>query len=270
LVAQLPVLETASIVNRGPALTAVSVEVAVGNKRSGVGATGFESTGLERWNAATANWARVAASPDGSGVMRGSFTSDVPTGPSSLRLRITIGPGFIPQQSGNEAPMTITLTGGATVVSQLQLTLSVLAPTVMVVSHPTTMQRGGQAEFDFVVQNSTGATYPEFASYLNIVCVTATIVCNAPGGSMLAGFGVDWFDGAVWKPLSVSDTPSGQASVESGPLAPGSQQIRLRLSFGSQLDPRATSASLDLFIGPESDGYVNDVAWAKSSVSITP
>jgi hypothetical protein len=269
-VAQLPVIETTSVVNRGPALTGLSVAVAVGKTRTGVGPTGFESTGLERWNAAAASWAQVAASPDSSGVMRGSFTSDVPSGPSSLRLRITIGPGFIPQQSGNEAPLTVTLMSGAAVVSQLQLTLAVLAPTVAVVSHPTTMQRGGQAEFDFVVQNSTGATYPEFALYLNMVCETATIVCNAAGGSMLAGFALDWFDGAAWKPLTVGDTPNGQTSVESGPLAPGSQQIRIRLSFGSQLDPSATSASLNLFIGPASDGYVNDVAWAKSSVSITP
>src|SRR5690348_10350543 len=102
LVAQLPVVETASVVNTGPALTGIGVQVAIGKKRSGVGSTGFENTVLERWNAPTASWAHVTLSPDpnGSGIMHGSFPSDIPSSTSNLSLRITIGPGFLPQQSG--------------------------------------------------------------------------------------------------------------------------------------------------------------------------
>ena len=269
LVAQMPVVEMASIVNRGPALTGVGVQVAVGKKRSGVGTTGFENTVLERWNAATASWEHVAPSPDPNGIMRGSFPSDIPSGPSSLSLRITIGPGFLPQQSGNQAPLTITLARGTAVMGQQQLTLSVLAPSVAAVSQPTTMQRTGQAEFDFVIQNSTGATYPTFSAELNMVCQTSTIVCNAGSGSMLAGFTVDWFGGAGWTPLAVGGTPNGETLVESSPLPPGSQQVRIRLSFGADLDPHAQSASLMLLVGPP-DVSSNMVAWAKASpVSIT-
>jgi hypothetical protein len=270
LLVQLPVVETASIVNPGPAPTRLAVEMAIGTKRAGIGTTGFGNTTVERWFAPSASWAQVTLSVDPSGVMQGSFPWDIPAGASSLRLRITIGPGFYPQQDGNQAPLAITLAGPAGVVGQQRLTLPVLAPTVAVVSQPTTMPRSGQAEFDFVIQNSTGATYPTFAAELNMVCQTPTLVCNAGGGWMLAGFTVDWSDGAGWQPLAVGPTPNVLMFVESSPLPPGSQQVRIQLSFGPDLDPRATSTSLQLFVGP-TDGSFNDIAWAKaSSVTITP
>jgi hypothetical protein len=272
LLAQLPSVETVSIYNPGLALKGLAIRVAIGKQQLGVGSNGLQNTILERWRAATARWAPVAiyADPQVVGLYEGSYQSDIPSGTSSLRLRITIGPGFRPALDGREVPLTLTLAGGATVVGEQQLMLPVLAPTVAVVSAPTTMSRDGQAEFDFVVLNSTGATYPTFATELNIVCDTATIACNAPGGWMLAGFGVDWFDGAAWKALTVGGTPNGETSVESSPLPPGSQRVRIRLTFGPGLDPRARSASLQLFVGRPSDGYVNDVAWTTAAVSIVP
>jgi hypothetical protein len=270
LVVQLPVAETASIVNPGPAPTRLAVEIAIGTKRVGVGTTGFGNTTVERWFAPSASWAQVTLSADPRGVMQGSFPWTVPAGASSLRLRVTVGPGFFPQQDGNQAPLTITLAEPNGVVGQHMLTLPVLAPTVAVASQPTTMARSGHAEFDFVIQNSTGATYPTFAAELNMVCQTPTLVCNAGGGSMLAGFTVAWSDGAGWQPLTVGPTPNVLIFVESSKLPPGSQQVRIQLSFGPDLDPRATSASLQLFVGP-ADVSFNDIAWAKaSSVTITP
>jgi hypothetical protein len=271
LVVQLPVVETVNIVNPGPA-TRLAVETAIGTKRVGVGTTGFGNTTVDRWFPPIANWAQTTLSADPNGVMQGSFPWTTPSGTSSLQLRITIGPGFFPQQDGNQAPLTITLDGPAGIVGQQQLTLPVVAPTVAVVSQPTTMQRRGLAEFDFVIQNSTGTTYPTFAAYLNMVCHTPTYVCNAGSGFMLAGFTVDWFDGAAWTPLAVG--PSGnsfETFVESSPLPPGSQQVRIRLSFTADLDPRATSASLQLDVGRADVSSFNDIAWASaSSVTITP
>jgi hypothetical protein len=266
LLVQLPVLETASIVNRGPSLTGLKVRVAFGAKRQGVGSTGFENSVLQRWNPATASWAQLATSADSNGVLRGSFSSNLPAGASSLRLRITVGVGFMPQQDGNEAPLAISLTRGTTVVAEQELTLPVLGPSVVVASQPTTMPRSGQAEFDFVIQNSTGGTYPAFAASLNIVCQTATIICNAASGKDLAGFMVDWFDGSGWQPLAVGHGPNGETLVESGTLPPGSQTVRIRLSFGSDLDPRARAANLQLWLSlPDFS-----VAWATAKpVSIT-
>jgi hypothetical protein len=269
LLVQLPVVETVRIVNPGPA-TRLAAETAIGTKRVGVGTTGFGSTAVQRWFAPSAIWAQVSLSADPSGVMQGSFPWDIPSGASSLLLRITLGPGFIPQQDGNRAPLTITLAGPGGLVGQQQLTLPVLAPTVAVASQPTTMTRTGQAEFDYVIRNSTGTTYPTFAAYLNMVCQTPTLVCYAGSGWMLAGFTVDWFDGAAWTPLAIGPTPdSVDTFVESSPLPPGSQQVRIRLSFDSQLDPRATSASLQLFVGPAGSSF-NEIAWASASVGVTP
>jgi hypothetical protein len=270
LLAQSPVVETVSIDNPGPA-TCLAVETAIGTKRVGIGTTGFGNTTVERWFAPSANWAQVTLSADASGVMQGSFPWDTPSGASSLLLRITIGPGFFPQQDGSRAPLTITLAGPAGVVGQQQLTLPVLAPTVAVVSQPTTMKRTGQAEFDFVIRNSTGTTYPAVAAYLNMVCQTPTLVCYAGSGWMLTGFTVDWFDGAAWTPLAVGPTPNSvETFVESSPLPPGSQQVRIRLGFAADLDPRATSASLQLSVGPAGVPF-NEIAWVSaSSVSITP
>jgi hypothetical protein len=270
LLVQLPVVETVNLDDPGPSVR-LAVELAIGTKRVGVGGTGFENTTVERWFAPTASWAQTTLSEDPTGVMQGSFPWTTPSGTSSLQLRITIGPGMLPQQDGHQAPLTITLAGPGGVVGQQQLTLPVLAPTVAVVSQPTTMARNGQAEFDFVIQNSTGATYPTFAAYLNIVCFTPAYACNAGVGSMLAGFTVDWFDGTKWTPLAVGPTPTIiDTFVESSPLPPGSQKVRIQVGLGAGLDPQATSASLQLSVGTP-DSSFNEIAWANaSSVTIMP
>jgi hypothetical protein len=271
LLVRLPVVETVNLDNPGPSVR-LAVELAIGTKRVGVGGTGFENTTVERWFAPTASWAQTTLSEDPTGVMQGSFPWTTPSGASILQLRITLGPGMLPQQDGHQAPLTITLAGPAGVVGQQQLTLPVLAPTVAVVSQPTTMARNGQAEFDFVIQNSTGTTYPAFAAYLNMVCFTPASACNAPGGPMLAGFAVDWFDGAAWQPLTGGANPAGVGSfVESSPLPPGSQSVRIRLSLGAGLDPQATSTKLQLDVGPPDTSSFYEIAWANaSSVTITP
>jgi hypothetical protein len=244
--------------------------MAIGTKRVGVGSTGFGNTTVERWFPPTASWAQTTLSADPSGVMQGSFPWNVPAGASSLQLRITIGLGFYPQQDGNQAPLTITLVAPAGVLGQQQLTLPVLGPTVAVMSpQPTTISRTGKAEFDFVIQNSTGATYASFATDLNMICQTPSVVCNVGSGMMLAGFAVEWFDGAAWQPLTIGDTSNGETFVESSPLPPGSQQVRIQLSLGAGLDPGATSASLQLLVGPTDASY-NELAWTSAArVSIT-
>jgi hypothetical protein len=270
LLAALPVVETDTIVNPGPALSGLDVHVGIGTKHAGNGPTGFQNTVLDWWSAAAAKWINVALTADANGVMQGVFPSDIPTGQTSLQLRINLGTGFLTQQYGNQAPVTISLVGGDSVVGQQQLTLPVRAPTVAVTSQPTTMQRTGQAEFDVTIQNSTGATYPTFGADLIMSCRTATRTCSgSAGGAMLSGFRVDWFDGTAWSPLTVNLSGGGTV-VESSPLPTGTQQIRVRLSFATaELDPAAATVSLSVFVGPP-DAFVTDVASVKANdVAIT-
>jgi hypothetical protein len=245
LPAALPSTEVFTLTNSGPAITGADVELAFGKPRTspGDGLTGLK---LERLDAASGAWVDLPVSDDASspGIHLSTYKADIPAGTSTEQLKIT---------ATADVPVDFKVVAGGTALVEQKATVRVAAPVLAVVTAPKTALKSGSTEFDFTLTNSTTATYPAIDVNLNINCGTATIACNMPGGHMATGFKVDWYDGSAWKPLNVAGTAAAPdayvTKIESGPLAPGTLPLKLRLSFGPDLDPRAATGDLQILAG---------------------
>ena len=265
--------ENLRISNPGGALADARISFVFGEKQQ-------PGTGQPRWAAkvqrldpATGSWVSVPLSNPYGAVHDGSCTTSLPAGVSVQQLRVFVDPETLPLPA-RQIPVTVTVAASGGRTASLHTSLPVVLPKAVVTSAPQSISRHGQGEIDVTLDNPSAQTYPSYFVSLEVLCNTATISCQ--GSHPNNGIAISWYKNGSWHPLTVEDTSQAPiayyTTVATIAFPPGARQFRFRLSFGSGLNSRATSATILFQAGlppaPGDQGSPWSLAQAQTTVKV--
>jgi len=261
--------ENLRISNPGGARAAARISFVFGEQQQpGTGQPRW-AVKLQRLDPATGSWVSVPLSDPYGAVHDGSYTTSLPAGVSVQRLRVFVDPETLPLPA-RQIPVTVTVAGSGS----LRTSLPVVLPKAVMTSAPRSVSRHGQGEIDFTLDNPSAQTYPSYFVFLDVLCNTSTITCQ--GSYPNNGIAISWYQDGSWHPLAVEDSSQAPnayyTTVATIKFPPGARQFRFRLSFGSGLNSRATSATIMFQAGlppaPGDQGSPWSLAQAQTTVKV--
>jgi hypothetical protein len=265
--------ENLRISNPGGARAAARISFVFGEQQQpGTGQPRWAAK-LQRLDPATGSWVSVSLSDPYGAVHDGSYTTSLPAGVSVQQLRVFVDPETLPLPA-REIPVTVTVSESGRKSASLHTSLPVVLPKAVVTSAPRSVSRHGQGEIDFTLDNPSAQTYPSYFVSLDVLCNTSTITCQ--GSHPNNGIAISWYQDGSWHPLAVEDSSQAPnayyTTVATITFPPGARQFRFRLSFGSGLNSRATSATILFQAGlppaPGDQGSPWSLAQAQTPVKV--